>query len=66
MFRRICTFIIIFLISNLSYSDDKNQLLLHKEQKKINALELYDIYDNKFLNKKIANRKNAPKRICDK
>tara|TARA_B100000579_G_scaffold434058_1_gene454091 strand:+ start:307 stop:810 length:504 start_codon:yes stop_codon:yes gene_type:complete len=41
--------LVIFLfISNLSYSDDKNQLLLHKEQKKIDTLNLLDISGQEF------------------
>ena len=49
MFRRICTFIIIFLISNLSYSDDNNQLLLHEKTKKISEFTLIDIEGKEHL-----------------
>tara|TARA_A100001037_G_C14642209_1_gene410676 strand:+ start:53 stop:556 length:504 start_codon:yes stop_codon:yes gene_type:complete len=41
--------LILFLFSNLSYSDDKNQLLLHKEQKKIDTLKLRDISGNELI-----------------
>ena len=41
-------FVIFLFISNLSYSDDKNQLLLHKEQKKIDTLNLLDISGQEF------------------
>ena len=42
-------FIFLFLFSNLSYSDNKNQLLLHKEPKKLEQLELFDMDGKKYV-----------------
>ena len=42
-------FIFLLLFSNLSYSDNKNQLLLHKEPKKLEQLELFDMDGKKYV-----------------